>query len=161
MEIALGSFIIQILAFALLFLLLKKYAFGPLLKVMTQRQESIREQINLAEKNRQETEKMLKDNNEAVQKARIEAHEIVELARVNSVKQAEDIVETAKRETERMKEQAIHEIQNEREKAVAALREQVGSLSVLLASKILEKELDMKEQSKLIDDFMKQVGKSL
>ncbi|TCS83407.1 F0F1 ATP synthase subunit B [Tepidibacillus fermentans] len=161
MEIALGSFLIQILAFALLFLLLKKYAFGPLVKVMVQRQENIREQINMAEKNRQEAEKLLKEQNEAIQKARVEAHEIVERARVNSVKQADEIIETARREAERIKEQAIQEIQHEREKAVEALREQVGTLSVLLASKIIEKELDVKEQSKLIDDFMKQVGESL
>ena len=49
----------------------------------------------------------------------------------------------------------------EKEKAVAALRDQVGSLSVLLASKMIEKELDAKTQSKLIDDIVKQVGESL
>ncbi|MFV9510407.1 F0F1 ATP synthase subunit B [Tepidibacillus sp. LV47] len=161
MEIALGSFFFQILAFALLYILLKKYAFGPLVKVMTERQENIREQINMAVKNREEAERLLKEQNEAIQKARVEAQEIVERARVNSTKQADEIIESAKREAERIKEQAIQEIQHEREKAVQALREQVGSLSVLLASKILEKELDAKEQSKLIDDFMKQVGESL
>ncbi|WP_201024191.1 F0F1 ATP synthase subunit B [Tepidibacillus decaturensis] len=161
MEIALGSFIIQILAFALLYLLLKRYAFGPLVNVMVQRQERIQNEIKMAEKNRQEAEQLIKEQNEAIQKARIEAQEIIERARVSSIKQADEIMETAKREAERMKDQAIQEIQLEQEKAVAALREQVGSLSVLLASKIIEKELDTKEQSKLIDEFMKQVGESL
>lgn len=161
MSIYLGSFIIQILAFAILFYFLKKYAFGPLLGVMQKRQQQIEDQIKDAETNRTEAEKFLKEQSDALQKAREEAHEMIERAKATSVKQANDIVETARNEAARMKEQAVQEIQLEKEKAVAALREQVGTLSVLIASKMIEKELDVKTQSKLIDDIMKQVGEGL
>ncbi|OEF99832.1 ATP synthase F0 subunit B [Vulcanibacillus modesticaldus] len=161
MELNLGNFFFQILAFALLFIILKKYAFGPLVDVMEKRQKQIEDQINSAEANRKEAERLLEEQNEALQKSRLEAQDIIERAKVSSEKQAEEIIETAKAEATRIKEQAVMEIQLEKEKAVAALREQVGTLSVLIASKMIEKELDVKEQSKLIDDVMKQVGESL
>ena len=100
-----GSFIIQIIAFAILFVLLKKYAFGPLLGVMQKRQEQIENQLKNAEKNRDEAEKLLKDQNDALQKVRIEAHEIIENARNSSSKQANDIIEASKAEAEDIKKQ--------------------------------------------------------
>lgn len=161
MSIYWGSFLTQIGAFAILFLLLKKYAFGPLLGIMQKRQEHIENELTTAEKRRLEVEQLLEEQKETLQKSRIEAHDIIERAKASSVKQAAEILESSKNEAARIKEQALQEIQLEKEKAVAELREQAGSLSVLLASKIIEKELDVKTQSKLIDDMMKEVGESL
>lgn len=161
MSFNIGNFFVQIIAFAILFLLLKKYAFGPLLGVMQKRQDHIESQLETAEKKRVEAEQFLKDQQQTLQQARDEAREIIEKAKVSSVKQAEEILEASKAEAERLKNQALQEIQLEKEKAVASLREQVGSLSVLLASKMIEKELDAKTQSNLIEDIMKQVGESL
>ncbi len=161
MSIYLGSFIIQILAFGILYWLLKKYAFGPLLSVMQKRQESIENQIQTAEKNRVDAEQYLKEQKEAIQAARQEAQQIVENAKTSSKKEAEEIVRSARDEAERLKEQAVQQIKHETDQAIAKLREQVGSLSVILASKIIEKELDEKAQSQLIEDFMKEVGDRL
>lgn len=161
MEIYVGSFIFQILAFALLYLLLKKFAFGPIVGMMEKRQESIENQIKSAENDRAEAEKLVQKQNEELQKARKEAHELIENAKASSSKQAAEIMEKAKSEADRMKEQALKEIHLEKEKAVSELKEQVSTLSVMIASKIIEKELDAKTQSKLVDDIMKQVGESL
>jgi len=160
-EINLGSMLFQLLAFIILFILLKKYAFGPLLGVMEKRQQQIDDQIKSAETNRQEADRLLKEQNETMQKSRIEAHQIIENAKASSEKQALDILDNAKAEAERIKNQALQEIKLEKEKAVAELREQVGALSVLIAAKMIEKEIDEKTQSKLIDDIMKQVGEGL
>ena len=161
MTLSIGSLFFQILAFAILYLLLKKYAFGPLVGMMEKRRQSIEADINNAEKNRADAEQFLKEQTEELKKARLEAHEIIENAKAVSVKQANDIVEAAKTEAERLKEQAIQDIKLEKEKAVAELRDQVGVLSVMIASKIIEKELDQQGQAKLVDDMMKQVGESL
>ena len=59
-----------------------------------------------------------------------------------------------------MKESARSEIVKERDQAVTALREQVASLSVMIASKVIEKELDEQAQEKLIQDYLKEVGES-
>lgn len=161
MDIKFGSMIFQLLAFIVLFILLKKYAFGPLLGVMEKRQKQIDDQIKSAETNRQEADRLLKEQNDELQKSRIEAHQLIENAKASSEKQALDILDNAKVEAERIKNQALQDINLEKEKAVAELREQVGALSVLIAAKMIEKEIDEKTQSKLIDDIMKQVGEGL
>lgn len=161
MELNLGTMLSQVVAFGLLLLLLKKYAFGPLMGMMEKRQEGIENDIEVARKNRVEAEALLKEQNEALKQAREEAQEMIDRAKSTSAKQAEEMLESARLEAERMREQALQDIQLEKEKAVSALREQVGTLSVMIASKVIEKELDTNAQSKLIDEMMEQVGESL
>jgi len=155
------NFVIQLVTFGILFLLLKKYAFGPLLGVMEKRQKQVEEQIKGAEANRIAAEKLLQEQQEELKKTRLEANEIIENSRKLSAKQAAEILEASKQEAKRLKEQALQDIVLEKEKAINELREQVSSLSVLIAAKMIEKELDVKTQSKLIDNIMKQVGEGL
>ncbi|AOM81579.1 F0F1 ATP synthase subunit B [Salisediminibacterium beveridgei] len=151
----------QILAFLFLMWLLKRYAFGPIMDMMEKREKHVADQIKSAEKNRDEAEQYLKEQREAIQTARQEAKEIVENAKKMSDQQAKDIVENARNESDRLKENAKAEINTEKEQAINALREQVSTLSVLVASKVIEKELDEKEQEKLIQDTLKEVGGDL
>ncbi|MCE7792472.1 F0F1 ATP synthase subunit B [Salipaludibacillus sp. CUR1] len=153
--------IYQILAFGVLLLLLKKFAFGPIMDMMEKREQHVADQISSAEKNREESEKFLAEQREAIQEARQEAKEIVENSKKMSDQQAEDVLENARKEAERMKQNALAEINTEKEQAISALREQVSTLSVLVASKVIEKELDEKEQEKLIQGTLKEVGEDL
>ncbi len=153
-----GSFLLQIIAFVILFLLLWKFAFDPLVNIMDTRQQKIKEQISSAENSKLEVEKILKEQNETFHKARVEAQDIIERANISSSKQADELLSAAKAEAKRIKEQAVQDIQHEKDKAVIELRNQVGSLSVLIASKMIEKELDVKEQSKFIDEMIKEAG---
>lgn len=150
--------IIAIVAFFVLYLLLRKYAFGPLFSVMEQRRQLIQDQIGNAEKNRQEAQALLAEQQQAIQNARKEAYEILEQARQTSAKQADELIEIAKAEAGRIKEDALRDIENEKNKAVAALRSQVSAMSVLIASKIIEKQVDEQSQKTLIDQYLKEVG---
>ena len=58
----------------------------------------------------------------------------------------------------RLKDEALKDIENEKNKAVAALRSQVGAMSVLIASKIIEKQIDEKSQEELVEHYLKEVG---
>ncbi|MFC4736516.1 F0F1 ATP synthase subunit B [Bacillus daqingensis] len=151
----------QIAAFFVLLLLLKKFAFGPVMGMMEKREKHVADQIATAEKNREESEKYLQEQRDAIQTAREEAKEIVENAKKSSENQAADIMQNARRESERMKENAKQEINTEKAQAISALREQVSTLSVLVASKVIEKELDEREQEKLIQETLKEVGEDL
>lgn len=151
----------QILGFLVLLLLLKKFAFGPIMDMMEKREQHVAEQIQSAEKNRDEAEKYLKEQREAIQEARQEAREIVENSRQQSEQQANEIIEEARKKAEREQRERMAEIEREKEEAINAVREQVSSLSVLVASKVIEKELDEKEQEKLIEDTLKEVGGDL
>lgn len=151
----------QLVGFFVLLLLLKKFALGPVMDMMQKREKHVADQISQAEKNREESEKFLAEQREAIQAARREAREIVENTKKSSEQQAEEIIANAKKEAERMKEIALAEINQEKESAISALREQVSTLSVLVASKVIEKELDEKEQEKLISETLKEVGEDL
>ncbi|QOY37238.1 F0F1 ATP synthase subunit B [Anaerobacillus isosaccharinicus] len=151
----------QLVVFLILLMLLKKFAFGPIIAMMQKREEHIANQITSAEKNREEAEKYLVEQREEIQKARTEAQSIIANAKKLSEQQTEDMIQSAKVEAERLKDSAIAEIKREKEQAVFALREQVASLSVLVATKVIEKELDDQAQAKLIEDYLKEVGEDL
>ncbi|MEV3185228.1 F0F1 ATP synthase subunit B [Paenibacillus larvae] len=151
------SFVFAIFAFAILYWLLNKYAFGPLFGIMEKRAELVQEQLKSAETNRTQAEQLVAEQKEAIQEARKDAYNIVEQAKQASTRQAEEIVHKAKEDASRIKEEAVRDIESEKNKAIAALREQVGDMSVLIASKVLEKEVDAGEQQKLVNQYLKEV----
>lgn len=155
-----GTALYQLVVFIVLFLLLRKYAFGPLMGVMEARQRKISSDIAAAEKNREEALKLIEEQKNELKAARQDAAKIMENARLTAEKQAEDIVAKAKAEAEQFKKNAQMDINREKEQAMSALREQVGALSVMLATKIIEKELDNNQQEKLVSDFLKEVGEA-
>ncbi len=125
---------------------------------MEKRQQFIADQIKSAESSRQQSEQFLAEQKQAIQDARKEAYEIIERAKLTSTKQADDIVEQAKAEAVRLKEEAVRDIESEKNKAVAALRSEVSAMSVLIASKIIEKQIDEKSQAELVNHYLKVVG---
>jgi len=158
MTILWENIVITLIAFGALYFLLQRYAFGPLFGVMEKRRELVTSQLNEAANNKAQAEQLLAQQREALEQARKEASEIIERARQSAAKQAEEIVRAAKEESVRLKEEAVQSIENEKNKAIEAVRSQVGYMSVLIASKILEKQIDEKSQSELIDQYLKEVG---
>jgi F-type H+-transporting ATPase subunit b len=158
LDIVWSNFVIQLIAFLILMGLLAKFAFNPLLGIMEQRKQLVQDQIKNAENSRLSAERALEEQKQALQQARKEAHEIIEQARVTSVKQADDIIVAAKTEATRLKEEAIRDIESEKNKAVASLRAQVAGMSVMIASKIIEKQIDEKAQEQLVDQYLKEVA---
>jgi F-type H+-transporting ATPase subunit b len=155
------SALYQLAVFGILLVLLRKYAFGPIMDMMQKREEHVANQITSAEKNREEAEKYLVEQRVEIQNARAEAQSIIANAKKISEQHSEEMVKLTKLEAERMKESALAEIKREKELAVAALREQVASLSVLIATKVIERELDEASQAKFIQDTLKEVGGEL
>lgn len=158
MSFHLESTLFAVLAFGLLYFLLQKYAFGPLFSVMEKRRELVQGQLKAAEDNRIQAEEFLREQKQAIQEARKEAYEIIENARNSSTRQSDEMLKQAKEESLRMKQEALVHIEAEKNKAVAALKGQVGAMSVLIASKIIEKQIDEKSQQQLIDQYLKEVG---
>ncbi|WAA12177.1 F0F1 ATP synthase subunit B [Fervidibacillus halotolerans] len=148
----------QLFAFLILMYLLKRYAWEPLQKTMKDREEYVAGEIEAAEKAKKESQEILEQHRQMVKNAREEAQTFIENAKKQGEAQREEIIQTARMEAEKMKESARIEIQQEKEKAVSALREQVSSLSVLIASKVIEKELNEKDQEALIQEFIQKAG---
>ncbi|WP_100332472.1 F0F1 ATP synthase subunit B [Bacillus xiapuensis] len=153
-----GDILFQLAMFILLLLLLKKLAWGPLMGVMRQREEHIASEIEAAEKSRVEANKLLEETRAELKASRQEAQSIIENAKKVGDDQKNEIIAAARAEADRLKESAKMEIEQQKEQAMAALREQVASLSVLIASKVIEKELDASDQDKLINEYIKEAG---
>ncbi|MDM5340788.1 F0F1 ATP synthase subunit B [Fictibacillus enclensis] len=155
-----GDILFQLLAFFILMLLLRKYAWGPLMGIMKERQNFITNEIEAAEASRKEAEEHLATQIEELKQAREEARAIIENAKKQGEAQGEAIIQASREEAERVKESALADIASEREKAVATLRKEVASLSVMIASKVIAKELDERSQEKLIQDYLQEAGEA-
>ena len=150
--------IIMLVSFLILLALVKKFAWGPVMDMMKQREDYVANEIDAAEKSRAEAEKASKEAVEQLKQTKQEAQQIIEDAKTAGSKQEQDILASAKKEAERIKVSAQEEIQNEKEQALQALQDKVASLSVLIASKVIEKEISTQDQDKLIEEYIKQVG---
>lgn len=153
-----GDMLVQLVFFAILLLLVAKFAWGPVMDMMKKREDYVANEIEAAEQSRIEAETAAKQAQEQLNQTKLEAQKIIEDAKSAGVKQEQDIIESARQEAERIKKSAQADIRNEKEKALQALQDQVASLSVLIASKVIEKELSAQDQEKLINEYIKEVG---
>ncbi|WP_408020066.1 F0F1 ATP synthase subunit B [Sporosarcina obsidiansis] len=154
----LGDIIVTVVFFTILMVLLKKFAWGPLMGVMDQRAQLIATEIEQAEKSRQESAKLLEEQRALLKEARDNAQSIVENAKKQGDTQREELITAARAEVNRMKEAATLEIATEKEKAVAAVREEFVSLSILAASKVLGKEISEEDNRALIEETIVKAG---
>ncbi|SFE09853.1 ATP synthase F0 subcomplex B subunit [Lentibacillus persicus] len=153
-----GDMLMQLFFFIVLIALVRKFAWGPLMNVMQQREEYVAGEIEAAEQSRAEAEKAREEAAEQLKQTKQEASQIIEDARNAGTKQEQDIIESARQEADRIKVSAREEIENEKEKAIQTLQDQVSSLSVLIASKVIEKEISEQDQEELINEYIKEVG---
>lgn len=153
-----GDMIIQLVFFLGLLALLGKFAWGPLMNMMKEREDYVANEINTAEKSREEAQRMQREASEELKATRQDAQNIIEDARKTAGQQERDILQSARAEAERMKESARQEIEQEKEKAVQALKDQVATMSVMIASKVIEKELSQKDQEALINQYIDEAG---
>lgn len=159
-ELNIGDILYQLLIFLVLLALLRKFAFGPLMGIMKQREQHIASELANAEQSNVEAKKLVEEQREALKQSRSEAQELIENAKKLAEEQKNSIIQEARNEATRIKDAAVKEIQSEKDQAVAALREQVASLSVLIASKVIEKELNEQDQQKLINEYIQNVGEA-
>lgn len=155
-----GDILVTLVTFILLMLLLKKFAWGPLMGIMKQREDLIAEEIEAAEKSRIDSQKYLEEQRALLKEARTEAQSIVENAKKQAEASREDIIATARTEAQRLKESAVLEIETEKANALRAVREEVVSMSILAASKVLEKEISEEDNRALIEATIVKAGEA-
>ncbi|EUJ28261.1 F-type ATPase subunit b [Listeria grayi] len=156
-EFAAGDVLFTLVAFIILLALIRIFAWKPLMGIMKEREEHIASEIDAAEESRAQAEGLLEEQKQVLKEARVEAQNMIENAKQLGEKERESIIQTARSESERLKEEAKSDIAREKEDAIAALRDQVGSLSVLIASKVIEKNLDEEAQSSLIEEYIERL----
>lgn len=143
------------ISFAVLFFLLKKFAWKPIVGTVNDREQSIREALASAEDAKKEMENLTADNERILKEARAEREAMMKEARELKAKMISDAKEEAKGAADKMIAQAQAAIENEKKGAVAELKNQVAALSVEIAEKVVKKELaDKDKQLKLVSDML-------
>nr|WP_314838060.1 F0F1 ATP synthase subunit B [uncultured Flavobacterium sp.] len=141
--------------FVVFFLLLKKFAWGPILGAVKSREESINNALASAESARLEMKNLTASNERILQEARVERDAMLKEAREMRDKMIADSKADAQAEGARMIEQAKVAIAAEKNAAMAELKSHVSTLSLDIAEKLLKSELSNKEaQSKLVENML-------
>lgn len=156
-----AELIVGAVAFSLLFLTLRKFVVPMFEKAYTDRTNAIQGGMERAEKAQLEAQRALVQYNEQLSKAREEAQSLREEARIQGVAIIEDLRAKAQDEAARITATAHASIEAERQQAIALLRNEVGTLAVELASKIVGEALDdQARQTRVVDRFLEDLEKS-
>ena len=154
-DFSFGLFFWQIIILVVLILLLKKFAWKPILDSLNSREEGIKDALASAENARKEMQNLQADNEKLLQEARAERDAILREAREMKEKVVADAAEEAQKKADRIVAQAKESIHLEKQAAMADLKNQVAELSVEIAEKVVRKELsNQKEQHQLIEKMI-------
>ncbi len=157
-SVGIGTLFWSVLIFSLFFFLLAKFAWKPILGAVKQRDEMIKGSLESAENARKEMQKLQADNEAILKKAREERETILKEARDVRDKLIAEAKGKATEEAEKIVEKAMTGIEREKDKALSEIHEQVATLSVDIASKLLGEKLSKTgEQEKLIDKYLKDI----
>ena len=157
-EVNPGVIFWTIVTFIILLWILKKFAWKPILGAMEEREHSIKDSLEAAEKDMAKAESISKENEAAMREAELMAQKI----RKEAIEEAEllrsERIEKAREEAADLLEQARHTIEQEKKRALLELRDEVAKLAIESASKIIDSELDATKNSKLVDSYIKELS---
>ena len=156
-DLSLGTILAQMLNFFILVWILHRFAYKPLVGMMNARKEQIANDLASAEKSRLEAEQIKADYAAQIAKARHEAQEIVEKAHHQAKVSTAEEVAAARAQIENEKDRARQDIAIERDRAMNSLRNEVVSLSVAMAGKVVAKDMNSETNTKLIEDAIRQL----
>jgi F-type H+-transporting ATPase subunit b len=155
-----GLFIWTILTFLILLGLLAKFAWGPLLKALDERQATIQKSLDDADQAQQELASLQEKSAQLLAQARAEGQSIVAQSRAAAEVVREDLHQKAKAESAAMVKAAERQIQQETARAVEQIRHEVVDLSLSVASKLIKKNLTAEDNDALIQDSLNQIESS-
>lgn len=155
----LNELIAGVIAFAIVFAFIWRWAVPALNKMLEQRQAAIAGQMSAAEKAKQEAESLLSDYKAQLADSKAEGNRIIEEARTTAEQMKAEVLAKAEADAQQIIAKAREEAENERDRALADARKQVGSISVDLASQIVGESLDPKTHEALVNRYLADLEK--
>jgi F-type H+-transporting ATPase subunit b len=153
-DVNLGLTIWTIVLFALFAAVLAKFGWGPLLRTVEEREKSIRDAIEGAQKANGEAQVLLAQHREALAQARREREEIIKQAIAEAQQMRTELMAQARADAEHLLQKAREQIEREKRTALQEIRAQVADLAIEAASKIVASSLTPEAQRKLVEDFI-------
>lgn len=149
----------MLIAFSILLFILGKFAWKPILKMLHDREESIEKALQAAEEAKLEMQKLQANNEQIVAEARKQADTIIKEAREIKDKMISDAKNAAAIEADKVMKNAKAAIESEKNQALNEIRNQIAEFSVLIAEKIIRKELSNEnKQKEYIDSLLKEIN---
>jgi F-type H+-transporting ATPase subunit b len=155
---SLGLFFWCALAFLVVFFILRKKAWGPILNTLTEREKGIADSIASAEKVRQEMATLKNENEQILAQAREERSAILKEAKEAKDRIVTEAANEAREKADKILSEARQQIQNEKMAALTAIKNDVGALVVEVSEKVLRKEMsDKKSQESYIAQLASEI----
>ena len=154
-----GLYIWTILTFVVLVLLLRRFAWGPLLKALDERQKTIAAAVEDARQAREQLERTQQESGKLLSQARVEAEDLLTRARADADTFRNELREKAKADAANITKEAERQIQRETAKAVDQIRREAVDLSVAIASKLIRREITAADQDALVTEALKEIGR--
>ncbi|RKD21978.1 ATP synthase F0 subcomplex B subunit [Caminicella sporogenes DSM 14501] len=154
------TFVFQIINTFILYLILKKLLFKPVTEFMASRQEGIKKSLEEAALKNKEADEKKEEYLTKIRGAEEEGRQIIKDASKRAEERANEIIKTAQKEADEIKERARIEIEREKEKAINSLKDEITSIAMLAASKVIEKDLDENSHKTLVKEFIDKVGET-
>ena len=152
-----GLFIWTILTFLILVSLLTKFAWRPLLQALDRRQNLIKDSLDKADQARAELERINGEAAKILESARVEADAIVSKGRLAGERLREELKEYAREESATLVQNAERQIELETAKALQQIKQETVDLSLLIASKVIGRNLSKDDNERLIEDALQQI----
>jgi F-type H+-transporting ATPase subunit b len=152
-----GLFIWTIVTFVVLLALLAKFAWQPLLKALEGREEAIKKSLEDADRAKQELTRLQQESTKIIDQARVEADSIIGKTRSDAERLREELKIKAKEEADTIIRNAEQQIQLQTRQAMQQIRHEVADLAVMVASKLLERNLGKEDNDRLIDETLRQI----
>ena len=152
-----GNAVWTLTSFVIVVVVLGKFAWGPILKLLQDREEFIHRAVAEAKRDRLEAEARLKEYTDKLQAARGEAAAMVQDARRDAERLRAELREKARAEADTIVRNAERQIQLETARALQQIRHEAADLSVMIASKLIQRNLSKEDNERLIEDALKQV----
>ena len=141
-----------LIAFAITFFVLRRFAFGPIQKTIDERRDRIRSSVEEADNAREEARALLEEHRALIASAKGEAAEILADARKVGDAQIERVKQEAESERERRLAETKRQIEAETERSLDQIRSEVADLTLAATARVTGKVLDAEDQRRLIDE---------
>lgn len=152
-----GLYIWTIITFLLLLYVLAKFAWKPLLKMLEDRENLIKSSLKDAEKAKLELESLTQESEAITAKARSEAQSILAESKSAADKVKEDTIAKAKDQAIKIRDDAKKQIEVEKDKAISDIKQEVVNLTLSVAEKLINKNLNDADNKSLIEESLKKV----
>ena len=144
--------------FLILFVILKRFAFGPITAAVEAREKALEAAIDAAKADRDAAAKLLAEHSAQIDAARGEAQKLIADGRAVAEKMRGDLLEQTRHEQQEMLERARREIGSEKDRAIAQLRKEAVDLALAGASKVIEQNLESAKNRQLVESYLASIG---